>query len=240
MTVPEPSAALRAQYLDVVTRALATISAADPGLRIGLGPGATVADVVSWTAAFATTAADQLSSIALTPRPPVPHPDGLTTASPALLEALVTTPSRRPCWTPSPAVPPQAEFWLRRSAHALSVRAWQVQVAQDEPVSLEPWLLLDGVDEHLTVMFAVACCDPQTPAGRAAGTIAVRCTDVDAHWRLRLEPGCVPLLIGGEPDAPADAVLAGDTATLRLGLAGMLPLPEGSGEAALLAALRLR
>ena len=231
------TAPTREHYLLVVEQALRTISAAERALPVEVGPGSTVADIADWAARFATAATDQLSSTALAARPPGQDPAALAVAGPELLSALATTPMRRPCWTPSPAVAPQAAFWLRRSAHALSVRAWQVQVATDQPAALEPWLLLDGIDEHLRVMLAVAAGDAQTPTGRARGSIAVRCTDVDRDWTVQFEPGCVPLLVG---DEQPDATLVADAATLRLGLAGMLPLPVASGEAALLAAVRLR
>ena len=257
MTAPQLAPVPHEEYLHVVEQALATITAADPALPVPLGPGYSVADVVDWSARFAAAATAQLSSVALTPRPPQPSVPDLAVAAPALLGALATAPPRRPCWTPSAAVPPQAQFWLRRSAHALSVRAWQVLVARNEPASLPSWLLLDGIDEHLQVMLAVACADPEMAAGRAAGAISVRSTDLDAQWVLRLEPGCVPQLVGTEKsdavksdavksdavksDAEQpDAELAADAATLRLGLAGMLALPQGSGEPTLLAALGLR
>jgi len=170
------TAPTREHYLLVVEQALRTISAAERALPVEVGPGSTVADIADWAARFATAATDQLSSTALAARPPGQDPAALAVAGPELLSALATTPMRRPCWTPSPAVAPQAAFWLRRSAHALSVRAWQVQVATDQPAVLEPWLLLDGIDEHLRVMLAVAAGDAQTPTGRARGSIAVRCT----------------------------------------------------------------
>ncbi len=122
----------------------------------------------------------------------------------------------------------------------------------DDPASLPSWLALDGIDEHLQVLLAVACGDPELAAGRAAGTISVRCTDAAARWTLRLQPGCVPLPVADDEDDQADvtlsadaglvadAELVADAATLRLGMAGMLPLPQGRGEPALLAALRLR
>lgn len=240
------------EYLEVAERALQTIGAADPTLPVALGPGRTVADVVDWTAGFAAAATEQLSSVALAPCRPLLTVPGLGVAAPALLDALATAPPRRPCWTPSAAVAPQAQFWLRRSAHALSVRAWQVLVAIDDPASLPSWLALDGIDEHLQVLLAVACGDPELAAGRAAGTISVRCTDAAARWTLRLQPGCVPLPVADDEDDQADvtlsadaglvadAELVADAATLRLGMAGMLPLPQGRGEPALLAALRLR
>jgi len=231
------TAPTREHYLLVVEQALRTISAAERALPVEVGPGSTVADIADWAARFATAATDQLSSTALAARLPGQDPAALAVAGPELLSALATTPMRRPCWTPSPAVAPQAAFWLRRSAHALSVRAWQVQVATDQPAVLEPWLLLDGIDEHLRVMLAVAAGDAQTPTGGARGSVAVRCTDPDRNWTVQFEPGCVPLLVG---DEQPDAMLVADAATLRLGLAGMLPLPAASGEAALLAAVRLR
>ena len=241
MTAPPLAPVPQEEYLHVVEQALATITAADPALPVPLGPGHSVADVAEWSARFAAAATAQLSSVALTPRPPAPTAPDLSVAAPALLDALAAAPPRRPCWTPSAAVAPQAQFWLRRSAHALSVRAWQVLVATDEPAGLPPWLLLDGIDEHLQVMLAVACADPELAAGRAEGAISVRSTDLDAHWVLRLEPGCVPQLDGlkkSEAERP-DAELAADAATLRLGLAGMLALPPGTGEPTLLAALGL-
>lgn len=237
MTALQRDRVPREEYLRVVEQALATITAADPAAPLPLGPGRTVADVVDWTARFAAAATEQLSSLALMSRPPLPDAPDLSTAAPALLDALVAAPARRPCWTPSAAVPPQAQFWLRRSAHALSVRAWQVLVARDDPAGLPSWLLLDGIDEHLRVMLAVGCADPELAAGRASGLLSVRCTELDEQWVLRLQPGCVPQLAG--TDKP-DAELVADAATLRLGLAGMLPLPKGVGDPTLLAALDLR
>lgn len=227
------TAASRADYLAVVAGALHTISSADPSRPVELGPGSTVADIMGWSARFAAAATDQLSSVALAARPPLAPAGDLAIVGPALLDALATVPMGRPCWTPSPAALPQAAFWLRRSAHALSVRAWQVQVAADVSANLPPWLLRDGIDEHLTVLLAVACTDPLA----ATGVIALRSIDIDAHWVLRLQPGCVP---GLDDTAEPDAELVADAATLRLGLAGMLALPPGRGEPSLLAALHLR
>lgn len=237
MTVPELRLIARADYLAVVAGALATLSRVDPSLPVELGPGTRVADVISWSGSFAAAVTDQLSSVALAPRPPVAQPAELAVAGEALFEALSTVPLGRPCWTPSPAVAPQARFWLRRSAQALSVRAWQVQVAMNEPASLPAWLLRDGIEEHLRVLVAVTCADPRAPAGRGRGTISVRCTDIAASWQLRFEPGCVP---EADQAGPVDAELTADAATLRLGLAGMLALPPGTGDATLLDALRLR
>ncbi|WP_127784190.1 hypothetical protein [Rhodococcus sp. X156] len=261
MTAAAPGPPTREAYLSTIGAALQVLTAADPARPVVLGPGTDVAEVMSWAAVFATGVTEQLSSTALVPRRAPEQAKPLDVAGEKLLGALSRSPSRRPCWSPSPAVAPQAGFWLRRSAHALSVRAWQVQVAMEVPAALPPWLLLDGIDEHLTVLLATAAAEPGSATAEAAGTVAVRCTDVPASWTLRLDPGAVPLPLGvptglvdpaghvapesvsrrgAASGAASEAVLAADAATLRLGLAGMVVLPRGTGSPELLAGLRVR
>jgi uncharacterized protein (TIGR03083 family) len=101
-----------------------------------------------------------------------------------LVAALDSAPDDLQCWTFLAAPSPRA-MWARRQAHETAIHRVDAQLAARVPVtSCAPAFAADGIDE-LLVLFV-----PRRSAKLRAdppATLAVRCTDVDASWLLRLD-----------------------------------------------------
>jgi uncharacterized protein (TIGR03083 family) len=144
-----------------------------------------------------------------------------------------------PAWNWAPQ-PKKAEFWHRRMAHETAVHRWDAQMAlgPSDPVGAK--LAADGVTEVI---------DTWLPAGRRRGpldrygVVALRATDVEAVWDVRLRGEGVALLDTDtlfEEDHHERAVATGTASDLLLALWGRVPFEvlDVAGDMSLLEALR--
>jgi uncharacterized protein (TIGR03083 family) len=107
-----------------------------------------------------------------------------------LVAALVAAPDDLQCWTFLPAPSPRA-MWARRQAHETAIHRVDMELSVGaapsvgaEMTPFDPSFAADGVDELLTLFVprrrTKLRADPPT-------SLAVRCTDIDASWLLRLD-----------------------------------------------------
>ena len=111
-------------------------------------------------------------------------PTGSGGAARDLVAALEAAPDDLQCWTFLPAPSPRA-MWARRQAHETAMHRVDTELAvHAELTAFDPLFAADGIDELLTLFVprrrTKLRADPPT-------TLAVRCTDVDASWLLRLD-----------------------------------------------------
>ena len=133
-----------------------------------------------------------------------------------LVRALAAAPDDLQCWTFLAAPSPRA-MWARRQAHETAVHRVDAQLAAGIPVTpCAPTFAADGIDELLVLFLprrsSTLCADP--PA-----TLAVRCTDVDASWLLRMDADGVTTTAGtSSHDAGAACTVSGTADDLYLAL----------------------
>ena len=140
-------------------------------------------------------------------------PPGLRRRSPP---RWTPRPTDLECWTFLPAPSPLA-MWARRQAHETAIHRVDAELAAGIAVSpFAPAFAADGVDELLT-----ASCPAAPPKLRAEqpATLAVRCTDDDAAWLLRIGPdGVTDTAATTRRRAGADCSVRGAAADLYLAL----------------------
>lgn len=102
----------------------------------------------------------------------------------ALLDALVGADPAVTCWTLWPETSALA-FWARRQAHETAVHRVDAELARTSAATttVRPEFGADGVDELLTGFYALRHRGLVAPR---PVTLAVRCTDVDAGWTIRI------------------------------------------------------
>ena len=144
-----------------------------------------------------------------------------------------------PAWNWAPQ-PKKAEFWHRRMAHETAVHRWDAQMAVGLSEPIEAKLAADGVTEVI---------DTWLPAGRRKGpadrhgVVALRATDVEQVWDVRLRGQGVALLDTDtvfEEDHHERAIATGTASDLLLALYGRINFEvlDVVGDEALLQALR--
>jgi uncharacterized protein (TIGR03083 family) len=122
------------------------------------------------------------------------------------------------CWTFQPAPSPLA-FWARRQVHETAMHRVDAETAAGLPTTVQPELAADGVDELLTGFL------PYNRRLRQDDerTVAIRATDTDTHWLLRIGPGRAHTeRVAGPVDA--EAVVSGPAEALYLALWNRKPL----------------
>ena len=72
-------------------------------------------------------------------------------------------------------------FWARRTAHETEVHGWDGTNAAHAPLSIDPVLASDGIDEWLSLATTI----PRGVNGDGQ-TMHVHCTDVEGEWVVRL------------------------------------------------------
>ena len=121
----------------------------------------------------------------------------------ALVEALAGASPGLQCWTFLPAPSPLA-FWARRQAHETTIHRVDAEFAAGTALSVVgPDVAADGIDE-LLVGFGPAPGRRKEHAEQVPAVIAVRCTDHEAGWIVRLGPeGAVAERAQGTAEIPA-------------------------------------
>jgi uncharacterized protein (TIGR03083 family) len=134
-----------------------------------------------------------------------------------LVRALAAAPDDLQCWTFLAAPSPRA-MWARRQAHETTVHRVDAELAAGlPPTACTPVFAADGIDE-LLVLFVPrrgAKLRTESPA-----CLAVRCTDVDASWLLRMDPDGVTTTPMSSIEGGADAActVSGTAGDLYLAL----------------------
>jgi uncharacterized protein (TIGR03083 family) len=113
-----------------------------------------------------------------------------------------------------PAPSPLA-FWARRQAHETAVHRYDAQSAGPggppaPAAGFDPAFAADGVDE-LIMCFAARRRYRREDGGGGEPTLAIRATDADARWHVRLGGDGTAV---SRDDQPADAVVEGTAAGL--------------------------
>lgn len=189
-------------------------------------------------------------STGLTSRPER-HPDGLPSPDGGLPSwwreryqelrtILDQLDPQRPAWNWAPQ-PKVANFWFRRVAHETAVHRWDAQIATGRATPIESRLAADGVTEVLDTWLASGRWrkSPIRP-----GMLALRATDVDAVWYVRLRHEGIALLdtdtLLDDDDHHERATANGTASDLLLAMYGRIGFDvlETSGDIGLFQGLR--
>jgi uncharacterized protein (TIGR03083 family) len=158
--------------------------------------------------------------------------DWLASGVDALISALVAAPADQKVWAPGPDQ--SVLFWARRALHEATVHRVDAALALNAPLTVDPAVATDGVEELLTIL-------PYAP--RLAGFGAVRgdgqsielaAIDLDARWRIEIGSASFEwarVQEAGDATAVATAPVAG----LYLFLWGRPSVPQITGDSGLLA-----
>jgi uncharacterized protein (TIGR03083 family) len=121
----------------------------------------------------------------------------------ALVEALAGASPDLQCWTFLRAPSPLA-FWARRQAHEITIHRVDTELAAGTTLSaITSDVAADGIDE-LLVGFGPARGRRKEDTEREPAVIAVRCTDHEAGWIVRLGPeGVIAERAPGTSEIPA-------------------------------------
>jgi uncharacterized protein (TIGR03083 family) len=208
------------------------LAAADPDAVVPACPGWTVRELTGhlvsghrWAAAVVLTGSKQAVP------DPGPDPLGRFEASvEALLAALRTVDPAEPCWNFA-HVDERAGFWARRRTHELVVHGVDVRQACELPVTLDPELAADGIDEVFHVFLPRMLQRGAAPA--VTVPVGVQATDTGDSWTLTPVadgPPRVERVANG-----AVATISGTAADLYLVVWGRVPTAtiaiEGDHEA---------
>jgi uncharacterized protein (TIGR03083 family) len=142
----------------------------------------------------------------------------------ALVAALESASPDLQAWTFLPAASPLA-FWSRRQAHETCIHRVDAELAAARTLSpVGAAFAADGIDE-LVVGFASARGRRPEDEGQEPTSIAIRCTDHDASWIVRLGPEGVAATAadtqsaqGTKSDGAPDCTVRGASADLYLTL----------------------
>jgi uncharacterized protein (TIGR03083 family) len=158
--------------------------------------------------------------------------DWLAAGVDGLISALVAAPPNLKVWTLGAEQTPG--FWARRMLHEATVHRIDASLALNAPLTVDPMVATDGVEEILTIL-------PYAP--RLAGFGAVRgegqsielvAADVDARWRISIGSASFEWSRVRET-GEADVVATGPIGGLYLFLWGRPSVPQISGDSGLLA-----
>jgi uncharacterized protein (TIGR03083 family) len=140
----------------------------------------------------------------------------------ALVSALREADPDMACWTFLPAPSPLA-MWARRQAHETAIHRVDAELAAGlMPVAVSPSFAADGIDELLTLFVPRRKGDPRADPARS---LAVRCEDTRATWRVTISTeGVTTETEGG--GAPADCVVSGPASWLYHALWNRLSTDE--------------
>jgi len=111
-----------------------------------------------------------------------------------------------PCWTWEGSS--VSGFWARRTAHETEVHGWDGTNAARSPLSIDPVLASDGIDEWLSLAATI----PRGLNGDGQ-TMHVHCTDVEGEWVVRLNADGLQV---AREHAKADVAVRGPAEDLLL------------------------
>jgi uncharacterized protein (TIGR03083 family) len=203
---------------------VAAVAVADPDSPVPTCPDWVVRDLVRhtgavhrWATGYVTTGMTEPSSAGLDEVPA----DGdlvrwLQQGCTDLVRALVDAPDDLQCWTFLAAPSPRA-MWARRQAHETAIHRVDAQLATGAPVTpCAPAFAADGIDELLLLFVPRRSAKLRTDR---PASLAVRCSDVDAAWLLRMDAdGVTATSTAGDDDVRADCTVGGAAVDLYLAL----------------------
>lgn len=177
-------------------------------------------------------------------------PDGPADVSPLdwwhqeytkLFSVLSLADPDQPVWNWAPQ-PKKAIFWHRRMAHETAIHRWDAQMATGLAEPVEATLAADGLTEAMDSYLAAG--RRRHPETRPC-VIALRATDLDEFWYVRLRPGGIALLdtdtlLDGD-DLHERVTATGTASDLLLAVYGRIPFAAltVSGDQPLLDGLRV-
>jgi len=130
----------------------------------------------------------------------------------ALVAGLESAPEDLACWTFLPAPSPRA-FWARRQAHETAIHLADARSASGESASFPPAFAADGLDELLYGFGGRRRAGMTTTVER---TLALRATDRDARWHVRLTPGDPGDIEVAPEDGDAECIVTATACDLYL------------------------
>jgi len=101
-----------------------------------------------------------------------------------LVTTLVDTPPDRPVWAWAP--PRQAGFWSRRMLHEIVIHHADAALAVDSPLTIEPAVAEDGIEEFLTNLGHAGWVPGAAALDADGRTIAYQATDTGTTWLVTL------------------------------------------------------
>ncbi len=232
MEIPAHIDALRTEG----ERMVAAAAVADAGAAIPTCPGWTVRDLIRhtggvhrWATGFVATGRTDPTGTGIDVAVGTGPADGdlagwLGQGCHDLVAALESAPDDLQCWTFLAAPSPRA-MWARRQTHETAIHRVDAQLAARIPVTAcAPAFAADGIDE-LLVLFV-----PRRSSKLRAdppATLAVRCTDVEASWLLRMDgDGVTTTAATGDARSGAACTVSGTAHDLYLALWNRLGADE--------------
>lgn len=238
-------------------RMAAAAAAAGLGAEVPPTPGWRVRDLLAhtghvhrWAASYLRTGNPSPAEIEGDGTLPVPDEELLgwfRDGHAALVDAFDGADPERSCWTLWPGAPSPLAFWARRQAHETAVHRVDAELALaasgrpdaggGEPAAVSAEFGADGIDELLAGFYARRHRGLVSPEPVA---LAVRCTDVDAGWTIRI--GADAREVGRRAACDAACTISGAAADLYLVLWNRRGLGEiqVSGDSGVLALWRDR
>jgi uncharacterized protein (TIGR03083 family) len=146
-----------------------------------------------------------------------------------------------PAWNWAPQAK-KAGFWHRRLALETAVNRWDAQMTTGGAEPIDAKLASDGVSEVLDTFLPGG---HRAVTARPSGLVALRATDVDHTWYVRLRGDGVALLdtdtLLDDAELPARAAAVGPASDLMLALHGRIgvDLLDVTGDEQLIQAVRV-
>lgn len=198
----------------------ALLAGADPDAVVPACPGWTVHDLAGhlvsghrWSAAIVLTGSKQA-----VPGPGQDPVGRFEASGEALLAALRTVDPGEPCWNFA-HVDERAGFWARRRMHELVVHGVDARQACGLPVTLDPELAADGIDEVFHVF--LPWMRQRGAAHAVTAPVSIQAVDTGDLWTLTPVADAPPRVdrVAGE----AVATISGTATDLYLAVWGRAP-----------------
>jgi uncharacterized protein (TIGR03083 family) len=190
-----------------------------------------------WAARMITERATEMIAFADVPDIRRPHDPAdadrwFRTTADGVIDAVDATGSDVPVWTPFGALRP-SEWWIRRRLHENTGHRADALLALGEPVTIDPVLAADGVDEFLGLL-QMGSARFRNPLDEGT-SLLLRATDTGDEWPVR--PADDTIDWNGDPAAATTTVEA-TAVDLYLLVLGRIPADSPalavSGDAAVL------
>src|ERR1700760_4095511 len=137
--------------------------------------------------------------------------DWFTAGHRALVDDLAAADPALTCWTFLPGATSPLAFWCRRQAHETAVHRADAESAVGTIPDWAPEFAADGIDELLYGFFARR---PERLTADPPATMALRATDHEAAWTVRLDSAGLHVEPGTH--RPAGLTVSGPASDLYL------------------------
>jgi uncharacterized protein (TIGR03083 family) len=158
------------------------------------------------------------------PSNPVDYPGWLSVGGRDLVDALRVADPDAPCWVWG--ADPRVRFWSRRMLHETTVHRCDVELALGMPLTIEPPVAVDGIDEFLdNLPYATNFAPGVVNLCGDGERLRLSCPDREVFWTITLgEDGFTWSHERG--DRYVDAAVNADAADLYLFVWGRLELDD--------------